>query len=79
MPYNHELFVLVIITWSYNCLLSIIIIIIISNLKPDNCVQTNYYDWIEIITWNHTSLYQLFVLDKNTLTAPLQRGKIPPP
>ena len=32
----------------YNCLLRIIIIII-SYLKPYNCVQTN---WIKIITWN---------------------------
>ena len=42
-----KLFVLI-VTLSYNCLLTIII----SYLKPYNCVQTNYY-WIEIVTLNH--------------------------
>ena len=53
MPYYCKLFVLRIFTWSYNCLLGIIIIviiIIISYLKPYNCVQTNDYYQIEVIT-----------------------------
>ena len=28
--------------------------IIISHLKPFNCVQTNYYNQIEIFTWNNS-------------------------
>ena len=51
MPYNCKLFVLRIITWSYNCLQRIIIII--SYLKPYDCVQKNDYYLTEIITWNH--------------------------
>ena len=43
--------ILRIITWNYNYILTIIIII--NCLKPYNCVQTNDYYWIEIITWNH--------------------------
>ena len=50
MPYNSKLFVLRILTWCYNCLLRIIII---SSLKPTNCVQTNDYYQTEIISWNH--------------------------
>ena len=50
IPYNCKLFVLGIITWSFNCLLRIIIII--SYLKPDDGVQRNYY-LIEIITWDY--------------------------
>ena len=38
-----------IVTWSYNCLL----MIIISYSKPYKCVQINSFYWIEIITWNH--------------------------
>ena len=38
-----------IVTWSYNYLLRIII----SRLKPCNCVQTNDYYQIKIITWDH--------------------------
>ena len=34
------------VTWSCNCLLKIII----TYLKPYNCMQTNSYYWIEIIT-----------------------------
>ena len=49
--YDYKLFVLILVTWSYNCLLRIIIS---SNLKPYNCMQTNNSYWIEIITWNHT-------------------------
>ena len=44
MQYDHKVFVLRISTWSYNCLLRIIIIIIIiSYMKLFNCVQTNVY------------------------------------
>ena len=48
MPYNFELFVSRIVTWSYTSLLRSII----SYLKLHNCVQTNDYYWIEIIIWN---------------------------
>ena len=61
MPYNCKLFVLRIVTWSYNCLLRIII----SYLKPYYYVQTNDYYQIEIITWNHIIVYKL-VLDRNS-------------
>ena len=43
MPYKLKLFVLRIVTWRYNCLLRIIIIIIISYLNPYNCVEVNDY------------------------------------
>ena len=47
MPYCCKLFVLGIVTWSYNFLLRIIIIIIIiitiGYLKPYNSEQTNDY------------------------------------
>ena len=39
---------------------------VISYLKPYNCVQTNVYYLIEIITWKHKIVYKLSVLDKNT-------------
>ena len=47
MLYYYKLFVLIIATWSYNCLLSIIII---SYLKLYICEQTNDYNQIEIIS-----------------------------
>ena len=47
MPSNNKLFVLRIVTCSYHCSLRVIII---SNLKPYNCVQTNDYDQKEITT-----------------------------
>ena len=50
IPYNCRLFVFIIITWSYNCLL---IIIIISYLKPYNYMQTKDYHLTEIVTRNH--------------------------
>ena len=50
MLYYCKLFVLIIVTWSYNCLLRIISSW--SNLKLYGYVQTNDYYWIEIITWN---------------------------
>ena len=43
------------VTWSYHCSLRIII----CYLKAYKFVQTNDYDLIEIITWNHT-------LDRNS-------------
>ena len=62
MLYNYQLFVLRIVSLSYKCLLRIII----SYLKPYNCMQTNEYYYIEIITWNHITMCKLFVLDRNT-------------
>ena len=50
MLYGYKLFLLRIVTWSYNSLLQIIIIIY---LKPYNCAQTNDYYKIEMIKWNH--------------------------
>ena len=41
MTYNNKLFILRIVR------------IVISYMKPYNCVQTNDYYLIEIITWNH--------------------------
>ena len=41
-----------IVTWSYNCLLRIII----SYLKPFNCVQINNYHEIKIITCNYINI-----------------------
>ena len=35
-------------------------------LKPYNCVQTNDYHQIEIITWNHSIVYKLSEFDRNT-------------
>ena len=32
-----------------------------------NCVQTNDYQWIRIVTLNHIVVYRLLVLDRNTL------------
>ena len=60
--YITKLFVLRIVTWSSKCLIKIIII---SYSKSYNCVQTNGYYWIELISWNHIIVYRL-VLDKNT-------------
>ena len=53
MSYNSKLFLLRIFTWSYNCFIRIIII---SYLKPYNCVQTNNYYFIDIITWNFVTI-----------------------
>ena len=39
--------------------LTIIIIIIIIYLKPRDCVQTNEYYWLEIITWNYIIISNL--------------------
>ena len=49
MPYNCQLFILRIVTWSYNCLLSIFI----RHLKPQNRVQINDYYQTGMITWNN--------------------------
>ena len=33
---------------------------------PYNCMQSNYYHQIEIITWKQMIAYELFVLVRNT-------------
>ena len=62
IPYYYKLFVWIIVTWSYNCSLRIIIIIY---LKPYYCVQTNDYYLVGIITWNHITVYKWIVINKN--------------
>ena len=47
--YQSKLFVLRIVTWSYNCFIRFFIDLV----KPFHCAQTNY-DYIEIITWKKT-------------------------
>ena len=66
-------FALRIVTWSYSCLIKIII----SYLKPYNCGgkwllwnRNNYLkSWLFALdwnTWNYLIVYKLFVFDKNT-------------
>ena len=52
MPYDCNLLVLRIVTWTCSCLLRSII----NHLKTCDCVQTNDYYQIEIITWNNISI-----------------------
>ena len=49
MPYNSKLFLLRIVTWSFNCIQRIIF----GYLEPYNCVKTIPYYQIETISWNH--------------------------
>ena len=60
--YLWKSFVLRIVTWCYDCLLRIII----NYLKEYNCMQSNDYYLIEMVTWNHIIMYKLLVLDRNT-------------
>ena len=72
-----KLFVLKVVTWSYDCLQRIIIIsylkpynclqiIGVEYLKLYNCMQTNdYYYQIGIVTLNHILVYKLFDKENN--------------
>ena len=53
-----------IVIGSYDCLLRIVIV---NYLKPYNFLETNDYYWIEILTWNHITVYKISVLDENIL------------
>ena len=77
IAWNHttKLFVLRIVIWSYHCLLRLII----SNLKPFNCVQTNYIgslaSWVECSpmireTWVQSSVMSFQRLEKWYLIPP---------
>ena len=34
-------------------------------MESDKPVQTNVYYYIEVITWNHVILYELFLLEED--------------
>ena len=40
--------------------------IIISYMKPYNCLHTNDYNSINIFTGNHIVMYEILVPDRNT-------------
>ena len=53
----YKSFVLI-VTWSYDCIQMMIIVII--------SVQANDYYWIGTVTLNHITVRKLLVLDRNT-------------
>ena len=69
MSYNWQSFVLRIVTWSSNCLLRIIIIIIIiSYLKASNCQLFV----LRIVTWSSNCLLRIIIIIISYLKASIR-------
>ena len=64
--YKHDLIMMRMMKNCYNCYYCLLKIII-TYLKPYNCVQTNDHYLIEIDAWNHTSVYRLLLCDREQM------------